>query len=80
MIISTKIPKKTYNVFYELNKFSTHAEKDAFKKVKNIKDVCIILIVKVVNNILVQAHPCDMCKKLLLKKGFDKMLNYDLIK
>lgn len=36
-----------------------------------------ILIAKIVNGKLTQAFPCDMCKKLLIKQGFTKMLNID---
>lgn len=75
----TGILVRTIIVFYELNKYSVHAEKNAIKKVKDIKKISCILIVKIVNGTLVQAYPCDMCKKLLLKKKLDKMLNYDRI-
>lgn len=77
MIILSKIPDNLSSVFYESNKFSIHAEKDAIKGVKNKSDMAMILIVKLVDNKLVQAFPCDMCTKLLLKHGFNKMLNYN---
>jgi deoxycytidylate deaminase len=76
MIIFTQTQEKIHRIFYEPNKFSIHAEKDAIKNVKDPREMCNILIVKIVNNQLVQAYPCEMCKKLLLKKGFEKMLNY----
>ncbi len=68
------------SVFYEPNKYSTHAEKDAIQKVKNkniLKD-CKIYIIKLKytddgTEEIKQAIPCDMCTKLLKKYGVTKI-------
>ncbi len=63
------------SVFYEANKYTCHAEKDAIVKVKNksiLKD-CKIYIGRIKNNKLESATPCEMCKKLLKKYGVKKI-------
>jgi hypothetical protein len=67
-------------VFYEpCSKYSTHAEKDAIKKIrnKNILKYCKIFIVKIREGDIVQAYPCDMCNDLLKKYGVTKICNID---
>jgi tRNA(Arg) A34 adenosine deaminase TadA len=63
------------SVFYEPNKYSTHAEKDAIRKIKNksILKKCKIYIIKVKNNEVVQATPCQMCCGLLKKYNITKI-------
>ena len=58
-------------VFYEANKYSTHAEKSALQQVRNksILKYCKAYIIKIKNNEIVQANPCEMCCKLLKKYG-----------
>lgn len=64
-------------VFYEASKYSTHAEKDAIKKVKNknILKYCKFFVVKIRDGDIVQATPCDMCNDLLKKYGVQKICN-----
>ena len=65
-------------VFYEANKYSIHAEKDALMKVKNknILYKCNIYIGKIKNNKLEMATPCDACKFMLMKYRVSKVCNY----
>ncbi len=44
-------------------------------KNKNILPFCKFYIIKIKNNQIQQALPCDMCKKLLLKYGVTKICN-----
>jgi cytidine deaminase len=69
---------KICRVFYESYKFSTHAEKDAIKKVKdkNILKKCKIYIIKIKNDNVEQAIPCEMCNKLLKKYGINKIYRW----
>ncbi len=62
------VVKKTA-VFYEPNKYSCHAEKDAIIKVKNknILKNCKIYIGRIKYGRLEEASPCKMCQKLLNK-------------
>ena len=66
------------SVFYEANKFSTHAEKDAIRKIKNknILKECEIYIIKIKNNQLEHAIPCPMCCDLLKKYKITKIKNF----
>jgi len=66
-------------VFYESNKYSTHAELDAIRKIKNknILRECKIVIGKINNNNIEQGIPCDMCTNLLKKYGIKKICNID---
>jgi cytidine deaminase len=58
-----------HNVFYEANKYSVHAEKDAIMQVKNKNRLnrCKMIVIKIVNGNISCAKPCEMCKKLLNK-------------
>lgn len=72
---------KTIRVFYELNKYSIHAENDAIRKIKNkniLKD-CKIYIGKINGGVIIQAIPCDMCNKLLKKYGVKKICNIEYV-
>lgn len=62
-------------VFYEQNKYSTHAEKNALFQIKdkNILRMCKIYIIKIRNNEITQSIPCDACAKLLKKYGVKKI-------
>lgn len=62
-------------VFYEAYKYSQHAEKDAIRKVrnKNILKKCKFYIIKVKNNEIEQATPCQMCCNLLKKYKVEKI-------
>lgn len=66
--------QQNIGVFYVANRFSCHAEKDAIMKVrdKNILSMCKIYIVKIVDGKVCDAHPCEMCKKLLSKYNVEK--------
>lgn len=68
-------------VFYELNKYSVHAENEAIRKIKNknILKECKIFIGKITNGEISQATPCDMCNKLLKKYGVKKICCIDKI-
>jgi cytidine deaminase len=63
-------------VFYEANKYSTHAEKSAIQQIKNksILKYCKVYIIKIKNNEIEQAQPCAMCCKLLKKYGVKKIV------
>jgi cytidine deaminase len=74
-------------VFYETcGNHSIHAEKKAIINAKNkqILHECIIIIIKLVNNIISFTTPCDMCKKLLHKYNITKIYsinsNFKLIR
>lgn len=74
-IIVFPIIVQKVSVFYEPNKYTCHAEKDAIKKVRNkyiLKD-CKVYIGRIKNNKLEPATPCEMCKKLLKKYGVKKI-------
>lgn len=62
-------------VFYETNKYSIHAEKDAIMKIKNknILPKCNIYVGKIKNNKLEFAMPCEVCKNLLNKYNIKKI-------
>jgi cytidine deaminase len=68
-----------HRVFYEAKKYSVHAEKSAIMKVKNkhILKFCKIYIIKIKNNCIEHANPCEMCSKLLTKYGLQKVCKYD---
>ena len=68
----------TCRVFYEANKYSIHAEKDAIMKIKNknILNKCNIYIGKIKNNKLELATPCNVCKNLLFKYNISKVCNF----
>jgi deoxycytidylate deaminase len=72
---------KTIRVFYELNKYSIHAENEAIRKIKNksILKECKIYIGKINDGEITQAYPCDMCNKLLKKYGVKKICNLECI-
>lgn len=65
------------SVFYEANKYSTHAEKDAIRKIKNkhILRECKVYIIKIKNNELEHATPCQMCCNLLKKYKVTKIFS-----
>lgn len=62
-------------VFYEPNKYSVHAEKDAIQKIKNknILKKCKIFIGKITDDKISIATPCDMCCNLLKKYCVEKI-------
>lgn len=62
-------------VFYKPNKYSVHAEKCAILKVKNkqILTKCKVIIIKIVDDTINAAYPCDACKKLLNKYGMNRI-------
>ena len=72
---------KIIRVFYELNKYSIHAENEAIRKIKNknILKECKIYIGKINGGEITQGFPCDMCNKLLKKYGVKKMCNLECI-
>lgn len=66
---------KTISVFYEPNKYSCHAERDAIIKLNNkhiLKD-CKIYIGRIKYGKLENAAPCQMCSDLLKKYGVKKV-------
>ena len=65
-------------IFYETNKYSIHAEKDAIMKIKNksILPQCHIYIGKIKNNKLELAMPCPVCTNLLSKYKIKKICNF----
>jgi len=65
-------------IFYEANKYSIHAEKDAIMKIKNknILPYCNIYIGKIKNNKLELAMPCAVCTSLLSKYKIKKICNF----
>lgn len=81
-IINVVITIRVFYKDYEQNKYSNHAEKNAINKInnKNILKECSVVIIKIINNKVEQAYPCEMCKKLLLKYGIKKIINIDKIK
>ena len=66
---------KIRGVFYEANKYSTHAEKNAISKIKNkhILRECKVYIIKIKNNEINHAVPCEMCSQLLKKYKITKI-------
>ncbi len=66
-------------VFYEVSKYSIHAEKNAIQQIsnKNILRKCKVFIIKIKNGEIEQGVPCDMCNKLLKKYGIKKICNID---
>jgi deoxycytidylate deaminase len=62
-------------VFYEANKYTCHAEKDAILKIKdkNILKKCKIYIGRYKYGTIETATPCSMCTKLLKKYGIKKI-------
>ena len=60
---------ETIIVFYEPNKYTVHAEKDAILKVrdKSILRKCKIYIGRYKYGKIEMAQPCPMCQKLLKK-------------
>jgi cytidine deaminase len=56
-------------VFYEPNKFSVHAEREAIMNVKDkaILKECKIVIIRISNGKVTETTPCTMCSKLLNK-------------
>ena len=65
----------TISVFYEPNKYSCHAERDAIIKVSNkhILKECKIYIGRIKCGKLENASPCKMCADLLKKYGVKKV-------
>jgi cytidine deaminase len=61
-------------VFYEPFKYSTHAEKDAIRKVKNksLLKYCKIHIIKIKGDQITNATPCEMCCNLLKKYNLNQ--------
>lgn len=62
---------------YEIYKYSCHAEKDAFLKMKK-KNVILkhakIYIGRIIDGKLCTAEPCHMCSKLFTKYGVKKVM------
>lgn len=74
-IVALSTVVKTISVFYEPNKYSCHAERDAIIKVGNkhiLKD-CKIYIGRIKYGKLENATPCQMCSNLLKKYGVKKV-------
>lgn len=75
-IITVANPQVIYGrVFYVRNRYSVHAEKCAIMQTKNKAQLkyCKIIIVKLHNDGIDYATPCEMCQKLLNKYKIDKI-------
>lgn len=72
---------KTNSVPYEIYKYSCHAEKDAFLKIKKVRQKGLkglknakIYIGRIIDGKLCTAEPCHLCSKLLVKYGAKKVM------
>lgn len=65
----------TTNDFYEVYKYSNHAERNAIMNVrnKNLLPSSKIVIVRLNDGKIVQAKPCKMCQNLLNKYKVSKI-------
>ena len=74
-IVIWRLVVQTIIVFYEANKYSCHAERDAIRKIKDksILKKCKIYIGRYKYGKIETAEPCHMCAKLLQKYGISKV-------
>jgi len=59
---------------YISNKYCIHAEVDAIRKCTHLKN-CKMIIIKIINNEIQNAQPCNSCYKLLCKYNI-QIINY----
>jgi hypothetical protein len=65
---------KLHNVFYEVHKYSIHAEQDCIRKCdkKYLKDCYMVLLI-LNNNPNINVCSCDKCTKLINKYKIKKV-------
>lgn len=62
------------SVFYEVNKYTVHAEIDCIRKVdRKILKKSILFVVKINNSEIISSKPCKSCEKAIRKYSLPKI-------